>query len=277
MVDELLYREPVSFTMLCTIAEKNLKKKIRYMCVADEWLRGRGYEWDILQEVQLRLMKTTVTHFLLKDGPDGPLNNDPEGFMSWMNTVAVNIKKDFSNKVRKNDFHTTDPDNPMIEKELIEKEPDFYEEKLDLLKWAFGVVLSSDVSIYKILTWLAQFSFIVDTGISKIESNEKIIEEFEQKTLFEMYDMVLKMSYKIEWIEISPAQDRKILEALNRPLDEKLTYGDVKYNEFFMKVNGKKSGKKSISDWVNRMNGIIRKEYNKNTEKRRGFDESSYS
>lgn len=48
-----------------------------------------------------------------------------------------------------------------------------------------------------------------------------------------------------------------------------VSYGETKYRNFFMKHNGEVSGKKSISDWVNRINNMIRRHIeDPETEKR---------
>jgi len=276
MVDELLYRKPISFDMLCHIAEKTLKKKISSWCYMDEDLRGRQFEDDIMQEVNIRLMKTTINRFLLINGVGGPVNNDAQGFKSWMETVAVNIKKDFVRKVRNVDFNTDNLDNPKLEKNLV-YDDSREDEKKERLRKAFSTVLSADVSVYKVFTWIAQCIFVVDYDITKIQSNQKIIEVFEQKTLFEMYDIIKKLAYRIEWMEISTEQNRRIINALNKKWNNDLVYGDVIYKEFFMKVKGQKSGKKSISDWVNRMNDMIRKKNGEKNKKniRRDMDGSS--
>ena len=109
-----------------------------------------------------------------------------------------------------------------------------------------------------------QFVFIIELDVTKIQSNDMIVKAFEYKTLFEMYDMLLKLSSQIVWIEISPTQNERIIKELNKVWKDDITYGNVKYKEFFMKVKGEKSGKKSISDWVNRMNGMIQKKHSIN-------------
>jgi hypothetical protein len=48
---------------------------------------------------------------------------------------------------------------------------------------------------------------------------------------------------------------RHLQEALDAPYDRQRCYGHVKYREFFMK----KGGKATISDWVNRMNSMIKR------------------
>lgn len=288
MVNELLYSETVSFETLCRIAEKTLRPSVINWCKNEDCLRGRAYEDDIMQEIQLRLIKTTVDYFLLREGIDGPYNNDPEGFEDWMFTVADNLKRDFANKVRNRDFRTEDIDDPSVIG--ISDYSDYdAEDRIERLKQAFSIVISANVNVYKVLTWVAQFIFILDVNVTKIKSNELIISAFENKTLYEMYDMILIASKRIPWIVISESQNEKILNSLRKKRDGDVSYGETKYKEFFMKHNGEVSGKKSISDWVNRMNDMIKKKTEdpnseKNNQKksdksddkkRRGGDESS--
>ena len=258
MVRQLLYQEPVSFDMLCQIAEQTLRPAVKRWCDAEDCLRGRGYEEDILQEIHLRLIKTTVPFFLLRDGVDAPCNNDPEGFERWMYSVAKNVKRDFANRVRKRDFNTENLDDfPCLaapESDAAEREA-----YIAQLRKAFNVVLESDVSVYKVLTWLAQCVFILNQDISKIQCNELIIVLFAKNTLNDMYAMIQAASEKIPWIVITEEQNKKILEALRKKTSDGVIYGEVTYESFFMKQNGVISGKKSVSDWMNRMNAMIKR------------------
>lgn len=258
MVNELLYKDPISFDMLCHIAEKTLRPSVVKWCTEKGVLRGRGYEDDIMQEIYLRLMKTTVDCFLLREDVVGPYNNDPGGFEKWMFSVAKNIKRDFANKVRNVDFKMKDMDDPAIE-EIPDDDYDDSEDHVERLKQAFSIVLSSDISIYKVLTWLAQFVFILANNVSKITSNEMVIDVFENKTLYDMYYMILVASQKIPWIVVAKEQNEKILSALRKKRIGDVSYGETKYKDFFMKHDGESSGKKSISDWVNRINAMIRR------------------
>lgn len=114
MVHELLYSQPVSFDTLCQMADKTLSPSIINWCKLEDCLRGRGFEDDIMQEIHLRLMKTTVDYFLLRERINGPYNNNPESFENWMFRVADNLKRDFANKVRNRDFKTEDIDDSSI-------------------------------------------------------------------------------------------------------------------------------------------------------------------
>lgn len=258
MVQELLYREPISFEMLCRIADKTLRPSVVHWCILEDCLRGRGYEEDIMQEIYLRLMNTTIDYFLLREGIQGAFNDDPDGFEDWMFRVAENLKRDFANRVRGRDFRTRELD-PAAMESLPDADFEEARERTERLQQAFSIVLSADVSVYKVLTWLAQFVFVLGYDVTKIKSNQLILEAFADKTLFEMYAMILTASKRIPWITVTGQQHERIMTALRKSWDDKVLYGEVKYSRFFMKQNGRVSGKKSISDWVNRINGMIQR------------------
>ena len=67
MIYELTEREPVCFDMLCAIAERTLKGTVYRWCSDDIDLRGKALEEDIMQDIFIRLIKTCVTHFLMRD------------------------------------------------------------------------------------------------------------------------------------------------------------------------------------------------------------------
>lgn len=260
MVQELLFGETGKSEMLHIIAEKVLRPKIRYWCFTVPGLRNRGYDDDVMQEVHLRLMQKTVSHFLMHEDVEGPYNNNPEGFEDWLYKVALRITLDFAKRVRNVDYKTDNYDDTLAN-DICNIHGDSVEqmERIERLKEAFSIVLSSDISVYKVLTWLAEFVFILDHNVDKIQANHLILEAFEEYTLFEMYDMLLRASRVIPWIELTEEQDQKIMAALRKKHHGEVLVGEVKYRDFFMKQNGIPSGKKSVSDWMNRMNDIIRR------------------
>ena len=256
MVEQLLDENAVKFDMLCSIADRTLRPTVAHWCANDPALNGKHFEDDIMQEIYIRLIKTCKSSFLLRNGADGEVNNDPEGFKSWLFKVALNIKRDFSNAVRSRGFKEREFDDG--EEEIIADEDntaEISEKRYELLRAAFEIVLNSDNQVYKILTWIAQCLFVLEFDITKIQSNGMIVDSFGEKTLQEMYAMVLKYSKKIPWIVISAEQRSKIEAQLDRLWMNGRTYGQAKYNEFFMK----KGGKATISDWVNRMNNLVKR------------------
>lgn len=260
MVRELLYDDQVTYDMLCTITEKTLRNKVGAWCRADATLRGREYEDDIMQEIHIRVIKRTISSFLLKKCINGkPYNDDPEGFEDWLYEVGRNIKKDFSDRVRRIDFRTEDLDKPGVI-DIPANSDEEQADRIETLKEAFTIVMNSDTGVYKVLTWIAQFVFMIGGGDTKIQSNEEIIANFEQQTLYKMYSDLLTMSKWVPWIKITKQQHERIMDALAKPFNEERSYGSTMYRDFYMKHGGAPNGKKSVSDWMNRMNGIIRRE-----------------
>lgn len=49
-----------------------------------------------------------------------------------------------------------------------------------------------DVQVYKIITWVAQAVIILAADVTKIRSNELLIDAYAEMTLFEMWDAVSK-------------------------------------------------------------------------------------
>lgn len=257
MLEQLLDKNHASFDMLCAIAEKTLRPTVTRWCASDETLRGGGYEDDIMQEIQMRLIKTCKSSFLLRNGVNGPINNDPDGFKSWIFKVALNIKRDFSNSIRKINGKVRNFEDG--EENCISDYGDdslgISEKHIDLLTAAFSIVIDSDSNVYKILTWIAQCLFMLEFDITKIQSNDLIIKTFENRTLGEMYLMITNHSRNIPWLVISEEQRKKIDYQLSKTWDDDRKFYDIKYKEFFMK----KGGKATISDWINRMNNLVKR------------------
>lgn len=264
MVQQLLFEDEVSFEMLCHIAEKTLRHSVRKWCMEDPALTDKECEHDIMQEIQIRLMTRTITHFLLR-GDVGKINDDPEGFEDWMFKVAKNIKKDFANEARRRSawLDGTDPDglgrivDPCTELNLP---------GLEKLQQAAQIVLDARAGVYKVLTWLAQAIIIVSGNVSKLESNEVMLRYFENRTLREMYAFVLKQADSLPWLNISEKHRDSLAAALGKEWQDGVSYGDARYRAFFMKKDGVPCGKKSISDWVNRMNELIKRKMQDNTK-----------
>lgn len=258
MVQEILYTTPGRYDTLCRIATATLQPLVEAWCKKEDVLCGRGLEGDLLNSILLHLMKTVVHGFLRNDRTEGDYNDDPEGFAHWMTKVANNHKKDFVKRLRRAEYKT---DYGTLSEDVAAPASDAeaQRERLQALRRAFDVVLSADVKVYKVLTWLAQVLFIVDKGLEHHKANELIVAVFEKMTLNEMYHLLLTASHRVPWMTITPAQHSRITAALQQPWDEELTYGEMAYGTFFMKYRGELAGKKSVSDWIHRMNGMIRR------------------
>lgn len=253
MVDELLVQNPPSSEMLAYIAERHLRSWVRKWCAEDTVLSGRGFEDDIMQLIHLRLMKTVVSKFLLKEVTNGCINYDPKGFEGWLHTVGRNITRDYADAVRRRDFRSVEVYDNLTDSEYDKIETS--EEKIEKLQEAFSIAVASNKRIYIVLTWMSEYIFMLSLDISKIKANDIVLAQFENTTLFEMNDMLMSAAKKIPWLNVTGEQRDMISGALNKSWDNDRVWGEVKFSEFLMK----KGGKKAISDWMNRMNNYIKR------------------
>lgn len=274
MVKELLFTKPASFDTLLKIVEKTLKGWIRAKCSRSEILKKKDYDGEIYNDVCTKLVKNTVIDFLLKTAEPGQINRDPEGFGSWMFTVAKNVIIDTERRVARNTGRTvsleevdkgitdgTDTAGRILPFDISEKTEAIFARALEIL-------LSSERQPYIIMTWLAMCDFIIKCNISRSESNHMIVKRFLNKKLFDIFDYLFNRSFFIRWFDLPEHSKDKLFNKLNEKADEKLyegkKLGDLTYGELF----GKKDPLAMISDWENRMNKLIIKVMKNDTPER---------
>lgn len=254
MLCELFDSEQATFDTLCMIADKQLKPLVRKKCSEFSSISRRLEHEDVMQEVHIRLITRCVTGFFFRNGAEEP-NRNPDEFCKWMYRVAKNVICDYGTKTANIDlrvrFWGEDEEYGIIDDTIFEE--DILEDARERLKKAFAIVLDADASIYKTLVWIAQCIVITRADVTKIQSNEILINEFSDKTLSEMRDIIIKASKLIRWMEFTSEQLERINSSLNQPFKDGKTYGETTLKSFFMK----QGGKKSLSDWANRMNNLI--------------------
>lgn len=253
MVMDITAQENPDFSALFEIADKQLKPYIRNKCKNNSSSGIKNAEEDVMQEIRIKLLKNCVTGFFLHDR-SGHINNDPTDFCKWIYTVANNVFLDYAKKINTEEANVRLFGEGEIETIADDLDPDgFLEEKQEKLKEAFAIVLGSDASVYKSLTWLAQGIIVLKANVTRIQSNRLIVKKFSEKTLYEMRDTIVDAAEDIPWLALSKEQLERINEALNRKHESGKRYGEIPYKAFFMK----KGAKSSISDWVNRMDAMI--------------------
>ncbi len=273
MVKELLYTTPQRYDMLSLIVEKTIRAYVRKLCYSDSRLQRQASEHtdELMQRIHLRLLLKVTDGFFLHKSVQGPFNNNPVGFQKWLFTVARNLEEDYAKKVSKqNKIIVVPPNGDEQEKNKTSEIPMPVEEDTSVyvenLSEALAIVLSEGTAIYKVLTWLAFFVYALKYGDTRIEASENILDDFSEKTLNEMYEMILEASGTITWLYITPKEKNRILSALRKNFVANVTYGEITYSNFFMKTKGVKNGKKSVSDWINRINSLIKKKTGSETE-----------
>ena len=249
---DIVGSENICYDTLLYVSQRMLFSSVRKWCYNDPVLRGNQYEEDIMQEIQIRLVKNCVTGFFLRNNEP---NYDPEGFKNWIFTLAINVKNDFAKKVRRIQFNEV--------KELNEVNDAYYPDELfasnesfERLNNAFKIVIQSDSKVYKVLTWLAQLIIIANSNVTKIESNDILVDQFSSLTLDEMFAMIVEQAASIPWLQLDMSQIQLVKEHLDEKQSDDRRFGEMVYSDFYMK----KGAKASISDWVNRMNNYVIKE-----------------
>lgn len=257
MVSQVLMQEPMRYDMLCTITERLLQKRLLAWS-REDWADSSAEGKDLLNDIHLKLMQGIITHFFYHPSRQGVPNLSPEEFEDWVYKVAQNYKIDRVRAYKKHKEHTA----TAIDVEEISTDLSELEHTLDRrlrLRKAFAVVMDADVAPYKTLTWMAHALFLLRYDGEETETKQLLVERFQNKTLQEMYDMILQTADRLPWLVITNRQHHKIQEALYRPSGKGKRYADTCYKEFFMLQQGTPSGKKSVSDWMNRMNNLIKR------------------
>ncbi len=260
MVQEMIGGDTPQYDMLIEIAEQVLRPHIKRWMFKLPALKQYGTDDDIMNDVHVLLITRTISSFLLKNGANEPVNNDPDGFCAWIYTVARNhVWSLFRDKINPDQKHLA----PILLEELG---VDIFEEMAEIergrsdLNDSFSKVMGMNTAIYKKLTWAAQFVIIASTNRAKHHTSDLIDKRFSEVSLFAMYKMI-KMAARrnVHWMELSPELDEMVLFELNKTDDDGNLYGDELYKNFYMA----KGGKASISDWINRINTILRREADK--------------
>ena len=246
MIDELTNREPACFDMMCRITERTLKPLIRKWCYESEDLRNRQYEDDILQDTQIRLIKTCVTHFLKRKDRQYVVNDNPDDFCAWIKTVGRNITKDKAKEVRKQTFRTAALNRDIPAPDDFRKIEDDTEE---LFIKIFHIAVRAPRSPHIVLTWIMQSILSVYYDMNRIKATQVIEETVSDFTLYEMWELILRMLEELPHLRITDEENDYMTSRLNK-ITENNKVGDTFYREYY----GNRGGKTAISDWIYRMN-----------------------
>ena len=255
IIEDLFFRDPASSESLLAVVDKVFSKKIKNWCYSQPELAGRGFEEDILQDLKIKVLTQSIPSFFLRRGHANGINENPDEFAKWLNTVANNLERDYLRRQRVVLFRTVETPDDTGFPQHIDFDRDETEEAQALLASAFHIVLESDSSVYIVLTWIASFLFIYNYGIARCRVSQALKNSFENSTLNEMKDWLLKSASDVPWLSLSPDQIIKLDRALKQKFDGEQTFGQTKYSSFFMKSGGKSS----ISNWNNRMNNLVRR------------------
>lgn len=255
MLYELIELKPAKYDMMCLIVRKVLEPKVKGWCYKYSSLRGRQYEDDVMQEICIRLIKTCVTSFFIREDKPDFINRDPIEFCAWITAVGRNYTHDFALKQYRYDIHTQELTDTVFESPLFD---DIAEERQEKLSQAFNIALSAKKKPHIKLTWLIQSSLMIYYCLSKIDATEVIDETLSDESLNRIWEMVQVLTKRISWIHLSYDDTENFSNELDKHLSDENTIGNTRYNYYF----GNRGGKGAISDWAYRMNSYIKSRIN---------------
>lgn len=252
IVEEVVFTTPSQFDTLLFFVDKLCKARVEYLCFHNDALKSGGFEDDIMQNIRCRVVKYSERNFFCRADREG-VNNNPAELKKWLSTVTTNCVKDCAKKVRKRRFKETDEDEAGNISVFPKNNANEY--VIDKIYQSLDIVIFADVKIYKTLCWIAMAEFMIVLNATKIKVTDLIVEKFSDMPLEAMYSFLKKTSSYIPWINISENQDMHIREKLNALNKEGKRFGSLNFGSFYME----KGAKKSISDWLNRMNSLVKK------------------
>ncbi len=260
IVNELFYRGKAKFDTLIHVVDRAFCKSVEYWCNNTDILKGGYHHEDVMQEIRIRVVQKAVTMFFKREELGGEINYDPLGFQKWLYTVVRNEKISYYKRIlrQRNPMSWDDETVQRVVEGLVHNVEDSFSEMQtrESLEEAFKIVIESDARPYTVLTWIAARLFFIKVTERGGEISELIDAVFAEKTLYEMRDMLFEAAETVSWMKLTEKGKDKINKALDEPYNEVCAYGDMRYFDFYMK----KGAKSSISDWINKMDNIIRKQ-----------------
>ena len=246
MIFELTEKEPMSFDMMCQIAQRTMMPLIKKWCKTSEDLRNRQLEDDIMQEIHVRLIKTCVTRFLRRKDKD-KINDNPDEFFAWMITVGKNILRDTANEQRRHDFRNTVLRDTIPTKDEFKNIENDSEERF---AEAFHIALGAPRRPHIVLTWVMQSALEIYYDVNKITATQIIADSVGDMTLSALWEKAQDLLRDFPLLRITQEELDGFGSKLDAVNNENVKVGDTVYRDYY----GNRGGKAAISDWIYRMN-----------------------
>lgn len=261
IVDELFNKSESGFNTLLKVIDRAFSRNVENWANSTSFLKGGLHHEDVMQEIRIKVCKNVVTNFFKHERANGEINYDPLGFQKWLCTVVKHEKISYFNQMLRVRHCTIDLNDTTVEsmvENLASTTEDYYGEfsSRERLEEAFKVVIESEARPYTVLTWIAARLFFIEVNEKGGEISSMVDSAFGNKTLYQMRDMLFQATERIKWMKLTEKGKEKINKALDTLYNGISPYGEMRYYEFYMS----KGAKASISDWINKMDNIIKKQ-----------------
>lgn len=262
LVKEICNNDCPRYDSLVIFLDIFLSNKVKNWCYNNSVLRWGMQEQDVIQEIQIRIIKKCEEYFFKPQ--NGYTDKTCEEFKAWCYRVAKNyflsycikqknrkeVELDLSIKFDTAQVNSKNTFDDFTKQELLE-------DYSSNLKVCFSIVMDLKSSPHIVLTWLSVSMFMLECDASKIESTHMLIQKFGRLTLSEMFYIITSSIKRWGWDVFTEDQITDMEKKL-RKINSKtgIPVGNMKYEDFYMT----KGPEMSISDWVNRVNSQIRKQ-----------------
>lgn len=216
---------------------------------------------DIMQDIQVKMIQTIVTHFFMRDGSEE--EKTALGLTRWMYTVARNTTvtalTKTSQRVPVSLVQDNDDDEEYvlpIADEYIENQPGALLEQREAVARCFNIALDSGSAGHIVLSYLMIALITLEGGGNRIEAERLFAKAFADKPLDDILDTLCAGVRRKPWLNVSNAQLNRFKETLDMIVDGQRN-GEYLLKEFSMK----KGLNASFSDWLNRMDERIQKAF----------------
>ena len=251
IVKGILDSTPADFSVLCEVCGREIAPVVRYWCINDTALNGRRCEDDIMQDTMLRMMKYSVTGFFMRSGEE-PFSRGKDEFVRWTFTVAKNVSRDYSRRMRRDASFDISALAECIGEE--DKYGFSRESACVALMKAIDTVVSMRIGVHKIIVWLLVYITSINTDADRTKVIDALVRGYSNATLDEVRNELLRQFSRHEILRLREVHRLRLNELLDRPEGGK-RLGDHRLCEFF----SQSGGKYSISDWLYKTNMSLRR------------------
>ncbi|MBQ4050198.1 MAG: hypothetical protein IJD13_01075 [Oscillospiraceae bacterium] len=217
---------------------------------------------DIMQDIQLKMIVTIVTHFFMRDGDEGEEKN-ALGLTRWMYTVARNTTITALTKSSQRVPVSLVQENDDEEEYVIpicddkaDRQPGVLLEMREAVSKCFNSAIESSSAGHIVLTHLMISLLSLENGGNRIEAERLFAKSFADKSLDDILDSFRAGIKRKPWLDISNVQLNRFKEKLDEPINGQRS-GEYPLKDFAMK----KGLESSLSDWLHRMDGRIQKAF----------------
>lgn len=250
LVNDICGIDYPKYDNLVIFVQDFLHNKVKSWCYNDSVLRGGLHDEDVMQEIQIRIIKKCENYFFKP--VDGKTDKTCEEFKAWCYRVAKNYFLTYCVR-QKNKKEVELKLSLKIDNGVETSNTD--DNRQDIKK-CFAIVMDLKSKPHIVLTWLSVSLLMVYADLSKIEATHVLAEKFSEMTLYEMFYIVVKIASRYNWLDINEEHwDKQMKKLENIDDDTGKKIGEMRYEEFYMN----KGPEKSISDWINRVNAQIKK------------------